>query len=325
MDDLSGRPVRASAERRRQLADLLRARKKAGAGAADGDDAGLSVPPPLLLDTVDTGAPTEPSAVKAGYEQFYDAVNTQLNASGFGQFSYFLNYGYVPDGRTERSVIELPTRFFNKNSVRLVLELIGDCPIDGADVLDVGCGRGGTVYALKKFFAPATLTGLDLSTTAVEFDRRIHGDDRTRFHEGDAENLPFADGSFDVVTNVESSHSYPDADRFYAEVYRVLRPGGFFLYTDVLPAKRITAALGELERLGFRVELNRDITANVLRSCDEVAQTRLEAFGDRNDPRLMQNFLATPGSEVYDEMRTGRWEYRIVRAVKPERDRGGDG
>jgi len=72
-----------------------------------------------------------------------------------------------------------------------------------------------------------------------------------------------------------------------------------------------------LERLGFRLEVNRDITANVLQSCDEVAQTRLEAFGERNDPRLMQNFLATPGSQVYAEMQTGRWEYRILRATKP--------
>jgi len=318
VDDLSGGSAQVPAQGRRQLTELLRTRRRTGT-APGGDETGLNVPPPIVLDPADSDVPAEPSAVKAGYEQFYDAVNKQLNASGFGQLSYFLNYGYVPDGRTDRSAVELPARFFNKNSVRLVLELIGDCTVDGADVLDVGCGRGGTIYALKKFFSPATLTGLDLSTTAIEFDRRIHGDARTRFHEGDAENLPFGDEFFDVVTNVESSHSYPDTDRFYAEVYRVLRPGGVFLYTDVLPAPRHTAAVGALERLGFRLEVNRDITANVLRSCDEVARTRLEAFGERNDPRLMQNFLATPGSQVYEEMQTGRWEYRIVRAARPAR------
>jgi phthiocerol/phenolphthiocerol synthesis type-I polyketide synthase E len=321
VDDLSDRPAPGPPERRRQLSDLLRARTKPGGRDPLPDDTGLNVPPLLL----DARPPSEPSAVKADYKQFYDAVSSQLNASGFGQFSYFLNYGYVSDGGTDHSVVGLPARFFNKNSVRLVLELIGDCPIDGSEVLDVGCGRGGTIYALKKFFEPATLTGLDLSTTAIEFDRRAHGDSRTLFHQGDAENLPFADESFDVVTNVESSHSYPNVDRFYAEVYRVLRPGGFFLYTDVLAVQQITTVLAELDRLGFRLEVNRNITNSVLLSCDEVAEARVEAFGHRNDPGLMQNFLATPGSQVYDEMRTGRWEYRIFRAAKPECSRqGGD-
>jgi len=224
VEDLSGGSARVPTERR-QLAELLRARRRAGADP-DRVGTGLSVPPPLALDPGDREVPGEASAVKAGYEQFYDAVNSQLNSTGFGKFSYFLNYGYVPDGHADRSAVELPARFFNKNSVRLVLELIGDCAVDGADVLDVGCGRGGTIYALKKFFSPATLTGLDLSTTAIEFDRRVHGDARTSFHEGDAENLPFEPESFDVVTNVESSHSYPDVDRFFADVYRVLRPGG---------------------------------------------------------------------------------------------------
>jgi phthiocerol/phenolphthiocerol synthesis type-I polyketide synthase E len=315
VDDLRGRPAEVPSERRRKLVELLRDRKRPGTQDLDHAAGGLSVPPPVLVEAAQP--PTEPSDVKAGYERFYDTLNDQLNSSGFGQFSYFLNYGYVPDGSTDRSVVALPARFFNKNSLRLVLEVIGDCPIGGSDVLDVGCGRGGTLYALKKFFEPATLTGLDLSTTAIEFDRRIHGDARTSFHEGDAEDLPFADESFDVVANIESSHSYPDTNRFYAEAYRVLRPEGFFLYADVLPVQRITAALHELSGLGFRLEENRNITRNVLLSCDEVAETRLAAFDHRNDPGLMQNFLATPGSQVYDEMRTGRWEYRIYRARKP--------
>jgi phthiocerol/phenolphthiocerol synthesis type-I polyketide synthase E len=317
MDDRSGPRAQVPPARRRQLSDLLRARARPGGGEVLSPDAGLDAPPLLQDDS----PPGEPEAVKASFEQFYDALSNQLNASGFGQFSYFLNFGYVPDGVTDRSVVELPARFFNKNSVRLVLELIGDCRIDGADALDVGCGRGGTVYALKKFFRPATLTGLDLSATAIEFDRKTHGDERTFFQQGDAENLPFGDESFDVVTNVESSHSYPVPNRFYAEVVRVLRPGGSFLYTDVLPVRQFRAAIEELGRLGLVLEVDRNITKNVLLSCDEVAETRMAAFDQRNDPDLMRNFLATPGSQVYDKMRTGRWGYRVIRAVKRERGR----
>ena len=50
--------------------------------------------------------------------------------------------------------------------------------------------------------------------------------------QGDAQNLPFPDESFDAVINVEASHIYPNFERFLGEVARVLRPGGHFLYAD---------------------------------------------------------------------------------------------
>ena len=49
---------------------------------------------------------------------------------------------------------------------------------------------------------------------------------------GDADNLPFADQSFDAVINIEASHCYPRLSHFLADVARVLRPGGHFLYVD---------------------------------------------------------------------------------------------
>jgi ubiquinone/menaquinone biosynthesis C-methylase UbiE len=155
-----------------------------------------------------------------------------------------------------------------------------------------------------------------LSTTAIEFDKKAHGDARTSFREGDAENLPFPEESFDVVTNVESSHSYPNIHRFYAEAHRVLRPGGYFLYTDALAVQQLATSLAYLDHIGFEVERNRNITNNVLLSCDQVAASRVQAFDSRNDQQLMQNFLATPGSQVYEDMRSGRWEYRIFKLRK---------
>ena len=59
------------------------------------------------------------------------------------------------------------------------------------------------------------------------------------FVHGDAEKLPFPDQSFDAVINVESSGAYPHFSRFLAEVARVLRPGGHFLYADLRPANSI--------------------------------------------------------------------------------------
>lgn len=47
--------------------------------------------------------------------------------------------------------------------------------------------------------------------------------------QGDADRLPFADGTLDVVINVEASHYYPNFPRFFAGFARVLRPGGHLL------------------------------------------------------------------------------------------------
>jgi len=64
-----------------------------------------------------------------------------------------------------------------------------------------------------------------------------------------------------------------------------------------------------LESLGLRAESERDI---ILESCDDMAANRTEAFGGSIE--MIDNFLAVPGSAVYEQMRSGAWEYRIVRA-----------
>ncbi|HEX8922859.1 MAG TPA: class I SAM-dependent methyltransferase, partial [Pyrinomonadaceae bacterium] len=231
-------------------------------------------------------------------------------------FSFFLNYGYLPNGQPEFAVLEPPEHYINRNSVKLVLEVIQDCPVEGKRVLDVGCGRGGTVHVFKTFFNPSKIVGLDLSTAAIQFCREAHKDPRVSFYEGDSENLPFEDASFDIVTNLESSHSYPNIHRFYSEVARVLSPGGHFLYTDALTSQQITTGLAFLNHIGFELERDRDITQNVLLSCDEIAQTRVQAFDSRNDSELMENFLATPGSQVYQGMQSGQLIYRIYKLRK---------
>jgi SAM-dependent methyltransferase len=101
------------------------------------------------------------------------------------------------------------------------------------------------------------------------------------------------------------------------ETHRVLRPGGHFLYTDVLPRNKSAECVGLLEQLGFNVLRQRDITANVLLSCDEIAASRVQAFQGGNDATLVRNFLAAPGSQVYEEMRSRAWVYRLFTLQKP--------
>ncbi len=72
---------------------------------------------------------------------------------------------------------------------------------------------------------------------------------------------------------------------------------------------------GPARPAGLTVVDNREITANVLASCDEVANNRTKAFGEQS--AVIDNFLAIPGSPVYEQMASGAWEYRILRSRLP--------
>jgi SAM-dependent methyltransferase/NAD(P)-dependent dehydrogenase (short-subunit alcohol dehydrogenase family) len=278
------------------------------ADADHDDDGSLGAEPAKVVG----GAIEGPgAAAKASYREFYDNVTRRLQATGVGEASFFLNYGYVSSGREDEAVREVPEDVPNRNSVRLALELVGRTELAGRDVLDVGCGRGGTASLLAEEFGAMTV-GVDLSPEAIAFCRTAHRANGVKFEVGDAEHLPFDDASFDVVTNLESSHTYPDMRAFLNEVARVLRSNGWFLHTDLLPPQRWAEVSAILAARGFTTVVDREITAHVLASCNEVALTRTGAFGARDE--TMDNFLAIPGSPVYEQMASGSWEYRIVRS-----------
>ena len=91
-----------------------------------------------------------------------------------------------------------------------------------------------------------------------------------------------------------------------------MRSGGWFLHTDLLPGQRWMEVHVLLEPLGFTIREDRDITPNVLASCDEVAAT--EGSGVRRQQRDDRQLPRRAGSAVYEQMRSGAWEYRILRA-----------
>lgn len=254
--------------------------------------------------------------VKQMTRQFYNSVSRQLNATLYGKNSYFLNFGYVADSSPQYSTVKLPDHYLNKNSVKLVLELIGTCDLSGKKVLDIGCGRGGTVHVINKFYEAQAIVGVDLSPQAIVFCKEAHKHPSISFFEGDAENLMFEDESFDVITNVESSHSYPDITAFYMQVSRFLKPGGYFLYTDLFAVSRVSGYMKFLRDLGFTIEVDRDITKNVLLSCDQTARLHLNSFDQDNTSFVVNNFLGVPGSQVYNEMKVGRSTYRIYRLLR---------
>ena len=244
----------------------------------------------------------------------YNSVNRQLNRSPFAEFSLFLNFGYVPNGNPRTSQHRVAAGELNRNPIQLVLELVGDLRLGPAhNVLDVGCGRGGTAWVLRRYFDVGRVAGLDLSSEAVAFCHYKHGDSRTRFMVANAERIPLPDRSLEVVTNIESSHGYPNADRFFREVCRVLRPGGWFLFTDLLPREQWEGLEHWLENLGLLPRYRQDISSNVLLSCDETASRNARAFAPGNDDDVLSHFLGMPQSAAYEGLKTGTLRYMLYR------------
>lgn len=96
----------------------------------------------------------------------------------------------------------------------------------GLSILDVGCGAGGNIKILGEF---GGVTGFDISEEALKF-ARTHGTFKNLVS-GNAEYLPFADESFDLVSALDVLEHIPDDHRAIREMFRVLKKGGFALIT----------------------------------------------------------------------------------------------
>ncbi|HAT8251665.1 TPA: class I SAM-dependent methyltransferase [Legionella pneumophila] len=101
-------------------------------------------------------------------------------------------------------------------------------------LLDVGCGNGVGLKISSELLKTRYALGIDLVNKLVtNSNNNFYIEDKINYMQADAENMAIANESFDIVTNLESSHLYPQIEHFFSEVERVLAPNGFFCYADV--------------------------------------------------------------------------------------------
>ncbi len=128
--------------------------------------------------------------------------------------------------------------FTTQERMWILAELLrrsGVSTLAGLDILDVGCGGGGELRRLTTLGAsPDRLAGIDLMPYRVEAARRILP--MARIETGSAHEMPFPDGSFDIVSQFVVFSSVVDPQvrhSIAAEMLRVLRPGGLILWWDI--------------------------------------------------------------------------------------------
>jgi SAM-dependent methyltransferase len=165
---------------------------------------------------------------------------------------------------------------------------------------------------IQRFCAPERLAGLDLSAANAAFCHAHHTLAHGGFVVGDVEHLPLRDASVDVVLNLESSHYYPDLERFLHETWRALAPGGDFLYADILPADVWARAERWLAAIGFDCLRHDDISGNVLLSCTAIGKIR----DAKQQTGLYDTFLVVPGSAEFAALERGDTRYKTLHLRK---------
>jgi ubiquinone/menaquinone biosynthesis C-methylase UbiE len=123
----------------------------------------------------------------------------------------------------------------------------------GQEILDVGCGTGSLTLLIAEQLGAGTVTGIDAAPRmiAIAEKKAARQGSAARFAVGIAESLDFADRRFDTVVNSMFTHhiNHGLKERAFAEMYRVLRPGGLLVTADIdRPTSRLAAAVGWLSR-----------------------------------------------------------------------------
>ncbi|MCY6492532.1 methyltransferase domain-containing protein [Leptolyngbya sp. GGD] len=182
------------------------------------------------------------STLSEQIQQFYDA-SSGLWEQVWGEHMHHGYYG--ADGKTQKER--------RQAQIDLIEELLKWAGITTAEkILDVGCGIGGSsLYLAEKFGAEAT--GITLSPVQANRakERSRVAQISANFQVADALNMPFEDNSFDLVWSLESGEHMPDKQKFLAECYRVLKPGGTFIMATWChrPTDQVPLTIDDRKRL----------------------------------------------------------------------------
>jgi SAM-dependent methyltransferase len=129
-----------------------------------------------------------------------------------------------------------PVDHFHARGFHATVELADRLPIKSDQhILDIGCGLGGPArYIATRFHC--TLSGIDITEPFVEAANKlttlVRMEGQVKIRHGDGQRLPYPDSHFDGAYTQHVTMNVADRRKFFAEAYRVLKPGAFFALTE---------------------------------------------------------------------------------------------
>jgi ubiquinone/menaquinone biosynthesis C-methylase UbiE len=252
---------------------------------------------------------TDPALIGA-VQRFYDAVARRSPDHAF------LNYGFDDFDQAARHASEGDLVSACR---RLYETILMPFPVDIGQIVEVGCGRGGGAEFLLQSRPGLRYLGIDLSPEHLALCRtRFASRPGTGFVLADAAYLPARDGRFDAAFSIEAAQHFAEPNRFYHEVARLLRPGGWFLVASLWqPSQEPTDVFRDA---GFRVVERRDITANVVASLSRTSGLREQLVDSLSLPErfrpLLLSWAGVRGTASFDCLATGALLYVTYRMVR---------
>ncbi len=154
--------------------------------------------------------------------QIYDQVMYDDLSREYWGHSDFVNFGYwEPGTRDQKTACD-----------RLLDRLLAHIPEKTGTILDAACGKGATTRHLLKYYAPESVTGINISEKQLQTSAA--NAPGCRFVLMNAADLKFPEATFDNILCVEAAFHFDTREKFLREACRVLKPGGRLVLSDSL-------------------------------------------------------------------------------------------
>lgn len=217
-----------------------------------------------------------------------DPISQHYGSAGLADriLSALRQAGKNPDSLTLEDLA--PVDQFHTRGLAATRELIAFAGVKPESrVLDVGSGLGGPARVLASE-QKCHVTGVDITKefceVAMLLSKLLGLEHVTEFRHGDATALPFAEGQFDLVLTMQIQMNIENKRQFYGEIFRVLKPGGRFVFQDIMSGPggalhlpvpwatrressfliSVDALRGMLKQLGFHIETLEDTSEEAL-------------------------------------------------------------